>query len=140
MGRQAHYGVTMVQINLPPNINPAILAAALQYLQAQAQQMAPRPSGVLQPHQIRGVNPQYKYEYKEFPKALTPPDWEIKDAKQERDLRVRWRRPLPWSDQADGKDLTAQYYAEQEYPKRETPPQIIVNDTTEEAAVRAAWV
>lgn len=129
-----------MQLNLPPGVNAAMIAATLQYLQAQAEQNAPRPSGLLQKHMIRGVNKNYKYEYREFPKALTPPDIEVADAKQERQLRVKWSRPLPWdATKPEGQALIAQYYEEQVYPKRETPPQIVVQDANEEASVRAAW-
>lgn len=126
--------------NVPPGMTPAMIQAALAYLLSQAQQNAPRPSGLLQAHQIRGVNPSYKYEYREYPKALTPPDIEIQNAAEERALRVKWREPLPWqANDPAGAELIRVFYEEAEYPKRVTPPQVFVADMAEEAAVRAQW-
>lgn len=130
----------MTQVNLPEGMSLNVITAALQFLATQAQELAERPSGVLQPNQIRGVKKNYKYEFREFPKALNPPEVEVKDATQERRMRVKWNRPLPWPvHDTQGREYIVQYYDSQEYPKRMTPPQVVVQDANEEAAVRAGW-
>lgn len=130
----------MAQVNLPEGLSQGAIMAALQFLQAQAQEMQERPSGLLPANMIRGVKKNYKYEYREFPKALTPPDIEVADATQEKRLRVKWNQPLPWrSNDAEGKQFIAEYYAAREYPIRMSPPQLVVQNDNEEAAVRAGW-
>jgi len=131
----------MVQLNLPDGMTPQAIMAALQYLAQQAQAAAyQRPSGVLPPSMMRGVNKSYVYEYKEFPKALQPPDIEVSDDKEEKALRIKWKLALPWAtNDPEQRGFIAEYYAQQSYPHRMTPPQIMVNDEQHEAAVRAAW-
>lgn len=130
----------MAQVNLPEGLSPGAITAALQFLAAQAQEMQERPSGLLPANMIRGVKKNYKYEYREFPKALTPPDIEVADATQEKRLRVKWNQPLPWrTNDPEGKQYIAEYYASREYPYRMSPPQVIVHNDNEEASVRAGW-
>jgi hypothetical protein len=130
-----------MQLNLPEGMTPQAIMAALQYLSQQAQQAAyKRPSGVLPQNMMRGVNPNYTYEYKPYPKALTPPDVIVADDKEEKALRIKWKTPLPWAvNDPEQREFIAEYYANQSYPHRMTPPQIIVQDESHEAAVKAAW-
>ena len=131
----------MVQMNLPAGMSPQAIQAALAFLATQTSQgRAHRVSGLLPQNMIRGYNPDYVYEYQPYPKALTPPDIEVADAKQEAALRAKWNDPLPWPrNEPQGQEYIRAYYAEREYPVRMTPPQIIVQDASEEAAVRAGW-
>ena len=121
---------------LPEGMTPDMMAAIAAFMQQQQQALnRARPSGILQPNQIRGVNPNYKYKYREFPKALDPPPVTVTDAPQERTLRSRWNQPLPWGD----KDMVEAYYGEQEYPKEMLPPQVVVNSPEEEESMLASW-
>jgi hypothetical protein len=131
----------MAQMNLPDGMTPQAIMAALQYLSTQTQaSQYKRPSGVLPPSMMRGVNPAYVYEFREYPKALTPPDVEVANDQEERQLRIKWRMPLPWMiNDPEQREFIAEYYRVQEYPHRMTPPQIIVHDEAHEAAVKAAW-
>jgi hypothetical protein len=121
-------------------ITPEIMAALSSFFSTQPTN-PPRPSGLLQPNQIRGVNPRYQYVYREFPKALTPPDILVRDELMERDLRARWGAPLPWPEgiQPNGMNPVAAYYAGQHYPKTMTPPQVLVNSRDEEESLMASW-
>jgi len=125
--------------NLPPGMTMEMMRAALAFLASQTIPVT-RPSGLLQPNQIRGVDPNRKYTFIEYPKALTPPDVEIKSMQEERQLRVKWQQPLPYNvNDPQGKEFIDEYYATQTYPKLATPPQIIVHSSDEEAAIRASW-
>lgn len=128
------------QFNLPAGMTTQQIQAALAFVASQAVRQQHRPSGLLPANMIRGVDPNYVYEYREFPKALTPPDVEVKDAKEEASLRVRWKMPLQWqANDPQGAEYIRAYYVEREYPVRMTPPQVIVNDEAEEDAIRAGW-
>src|SRR5215831_7134590 len=131
----------MTTVNLPDGMSLQSITAALQFLASQSALKAyKRPSGLLQPNMIRGVDPNYVYEYRPYPKAITPPDVIIADAAEEKKLRVKWNRPLPWGmHEPNGAQYIREYYERQEYPKRETPPVVIVADAVEEAGVRAGW-
>lgn len=131
----------MAQLNLPEGMSPQAIMAALQYLATQTQAAQyKRPSGVLPPSMMRGVNPNYVYEYREYPKSLQPPDVEAANDKEEKALRIKWRMPLPWviNDPAQGHFID-EYYNTQTYPHRMTPPEVIVLDEAQEAAVKAGW-
>jgi hypothetical protein len=132
----------MENIGMPDGsvITPEMLAAAMQFIANQQAQTRPRPTGILPPNMIRGVNPNYRYEYREYPKALIPPDVLVSNRMEESVCRVRWQEPLPWpTNSPEGRELIEQYYARQEYPKRMTPPPVAAKDAAEEASYRAAW-
>lgn len=131
----------MATPELPPGLTPQMLQNIVAFLTAQAAQQAPRPSGTLQPNQIRGVNPAYRYSYREYPKALTPPPVEVKNEQEERTLRVRWNQPLPWPDvEPNGSASRVEaYYMLREYPTFMQPPQIVVQTAEEEEAKLASW-
>jgi|KBSMisStandDraft_5_1062788.scaffolds.fasta_scaffold02378_13 hypothetical protein len=131
----------MATVNLPEGMSPQAIIAALTYLAQQAEAAAyVRPSGVLPQSMMRGVNKNYTYEFRPYPKALTPPDVIVSDAKQEQALRIKWRTPLPWAvNDPEQRGFIAEYYTSREYPQRMTPPQIVVQDEPQEAAVMAAW-
>lgn len=125
---------------LPPGLTPEMMANLAAFLAAQpAKQNVSRPNGLLQPNQIRGYNANYKYEFREYPKALTPPRMTVRDANHERTLRVEWGRPLPWNNDLDGAPRIAEYYGTESYPKEIVPPQIVVFTRAEEDAKLAAW-
>lgn len=129
-------------LELPAGLTQEMMESIAAFFTAQQDQLnqAPRPRGLLTANQIRGVNPRYKYTFKEYPKALTPPPIQVRDAKHERDLRVQWQKPLPWNpNDPDGKELINDYYASQEYPREVNPPQIVVRSPEEEHAVIAGW-
>jgi len=127
-------------MELPQGLTPEVLKNIQDFMASQpAKQEYVRPSGLLKSDQVRGVNPRYRYEYREYPKALTPPKITIRDANHERQLRNSWHMPLPWGTDDDGKALTANYYAEAVYPRDVQPPQIVVNNAQEEAAKLAEW-
>ena len=131
----------MVQMNLPAGMTTQAIQAALAFLASQTSNARQhRVSGLLPANMIRGVNPDYVYEFQPYPKALTPPDVEVTDAKQEAALRTKWNDQLPWArNEPEGQELIRAYYSEREYPVCMTPPQIVVQDASEEAAVRAGW-
>lgn len=121
---------------LPEGLTPDMLQAIAAFMQQQQSAIAAaRPVGTLQPNQIRGVNPAYKYRFREYPKALNPPPVTVEDEKQERTLRARWNQSLPWNDAA----MVEGYYAEQSYPREMQPPQIVVQSPEEEESVLASW-
>lgn len=125
--------------NLPPGVTPEMMTAIAAFFASQPQ-VVTRPRGVLQPSQIRGVNPGYRYKFREYPKALTPPNVLIDSAEHERRFRLTFKLPLPWDPaQPDHREHIQDYYATAEYPKTMTPPQIIVNNQDEEDAVSAGW-
>lgn len=130
-----------------PNIPAAAAAAGIS--QEQFQQIMsfmatlpaarpPRPSLVMTPSQMRGVNPNYKHVHREYPKALNPPEVAVKDRHHEAKLRLEWKTPLPWN-AVDDKEVIEGYYTLQEYPKTMAPPQIIVNSEDEEEQQISAW-
>jgi hypothetical protein len=131
----------MTQVNLPEGMSPQAIMAALQYLATQtAAAQYQRPSGVLPASMMRGVNKSYTYEFRPYPKALTPPDIEVTSDREEKALRIKWKMPLPWAvNDPEQREFIAEYYARREYPVRMTPPQIIVQDEAHEDAVKAAW-
>lgn len=121
---------------LPEGVTPEMMQAIAAFMQSQqAALQRARPSGTLQPNQIRGVNPNYRYKYREFPKALDPPSVTVVSVAQERTLRARWNQPLPWAD----RDMMDAYYDAQEYPKEMLPPQVVVNSSEEEESMLASW-
>src|ERR1019366_4212617 len=98
------------------------------------------PDGILNSNQIRGVDKDYRYQYREFPKALTPAEVAVTDARHEARLRSAWHMALPWDGQ--GPIETKQrddYYAAQVYPKVMQPPQVIVENADEEVKILASW-
>jgi hypothetical protein len=132
----------MENIGMPDGtvITPEAIAAAMLFLANQAANQKPRPTGLLPQSMIRGVNPNYRYEFREYPKALIPPDVIVSNRQEEHLCRVKWQEPLPWpSNDPAGRELIEQYYATQNYPKRMTPPPIPAKDAAEEASYRAAW-
>jgi hypothetical protein len=93
--------------------------------------------GLLDRSQIRGINPDYSYTYKPFPRMIYPPLVIVIDATQEKKLRTKWNQPLPWA--AQQMKERDEYYALQDYPKEMQPPGVVVNNADEEAAVKASW-
>lgn len=129
----------MTSPSLPPGVTPEMMAALAAFFASQPQ-VTSRPRGILSGTQIRGVSPGYRYKFREYPKALNPPDVRIDSAEHERRFRITFKDPLPWDPaQPDHKQYIEDYYATQEYPKTMTPPQIIVNSQDEADAVSASW-
>lgn len=126
-------------MDLPAGLTPEMMDNLARFFSQPNQAAYVRPSGLLQPNQMRGYNPRYQYKYREYPKALTPPRIQVRDANHERDLRVQWGTPLPWNNDDDGRDLIREYYTTQEYPKMVTPPQVIVQSAADEKSKLAAW-
>lgn len=123
--------------SLPEGLTSDMLAAIGRYLaeQAAVKDTQFRPNGVLQPHQIRGVNSKYKYQYQEYPKALDPPKVLIRTEGEERTFRLRQSQPLPWSETP----TVNGYYATRVYPFEMWPTQIVVHSKSEEDAKLAEW-
>lgn len=128
----------MAEQSLPPGLTPDMMAAIVAYMTQQQSlaSVAPRPSGVLQAGQIRGVNPRYQYLFREYPKALNPPPVTVKSELEERSLRSKHpSMALPW----DNAGMIAGYYAARAYPIAIDVPQIVVNSVGEEQARLAEW-
>lgn len=122
---------------LPPGLTPEMMASIATYFaeqQALAKQHV-RPKGILQPNQIRGVDPNYSYRYREFPKALTPPPVIVADEAEERTFRVKRGQPLPW----EKPEMAVEYYKLRQYPVKLQPSQILVHSSEEERATKASW-
>lgn len=127
----------MTQSTLPPGLTPDMMAAIAGYF-AEQQTLAKqyvRPKGILQPNQIRGVNPNYQYRFQEFPKAITPPPVVVNNEGEERTFRTRDGQPLPW----EKPEMAVEYYKLRQYPVRMQPAQIVVHTAADENARRAEW-
>lgn len=124
-------------IPLPAGLTPDMMAAIAQYFAAQQvlARTAPRPSGLLQPSQIRGVDLGTPYVYREFPKALNPPADTINSSVEERNWRAKHKQPLPWDDRL----MVDTYYQTRSYPVSMKPPQIVVHTAQDEKAKLAEW-
>lgn len=127
-------------MQLPPGVTPEQMAAMVQFFASQPPAEKPRPSGTLQKHQIRGLNPNYRWTNQQYPKALHPPAQEIQSRDAEVRFRLAFNRPLHWDlTKPEGRMYTDQYWALQVYPKMMQPPQVIVQNVQEEEAVLASW-
>ena len=87
---------------------------------------------------MRGIDPNYQYTFKGYPKALYPPPMVVKDIAHEKRLRSEWKQPLPWTNAAEQKSRD-EYWALQVYPKEMQPPHVTVQSPDEEAAVLGSW-
>lgn len=126
--------------NMPAGITAQQIALALQYLKQQMEQNAPRPSGLLPANMIRGVNKNYQYEYRPYPKCLMPPEVTVSSRVEEARLRSKWGQPLPWPvTTQEGLATIEKYYVEQEYPKLMQPPPVIAETEEQAAAILASW-
>ena len=97
-----------------------------------------RKDGLLDEDQIRGIDPNYRYQYKGYPKALYPPKVTVTDVAHEKRLRSQWNQPLPWTNPQQQK-ARDEYYAMQIYPKDMHPPHVTVQNPDEEQAMLASW-
>lgn len=126
-------------MNLPPGVTLEQMQRIAAFF-AQNAVAPPRPSGTLQPNQIRGVDPRYQYAFREYPKALNPPPITVTNEAQERTYRLQWQQPLPWnSGGPEDRMMVETYYATRVYPIMMNPPQVVVYSIEEEEAKIAAW-
>ena len=126
-------------MSIPERFTPDDLAQIASFLAEQRRASQQKPlGGLLPPEHIRGNDPNYRYKYREYPKALTPPAEHIADADAERRFRVKYKDRLPY-DGDDAPAKIAEYYALASYPKKMEPPQVIVNTIQEEESVLAGW-
>lgn len=126
-------------MSLPERFTQDDLSQISAFLAEQRRASQQKPlNGLIPPEHIRGNDPNYRYKFREYPKALTPPAEHISDADAERRFRVKYNDRLPYQGD-DAPAMIAEYYALATYPKNMTPPQVIVNTIQEEEAVLAGW-
>lgn len=132
-----------MQPQLPAGFTPTLLAQLKAYFDSTVAPMKKRVRGLLQLQDIRGHINQ-AYEFREYPKMITPPSETIKSVIEEKKFRRKYGLKLPYRDTVrkvrQGEiDYEKEYWDLQDYPKEMRAKAVKVWSREEEDGLLAAW-